>query len=271
MNFRNFGGKKMEKGDECWLPDGRKAEYAGEIDGQKFVRVIRCTDDEYGGTEWPDERMTAVSQVYESEPADVYGSKTQAAEERLNDLLSKASKAREDVAELCKRHQEIVEAAKKYPDISMVLDFIEGRITHVVEMNVWSKPKVTPLEDALKDTFENTRESKMKLLALFGNQESIHWGINRYSDGSGLWTTIIPAKGLDDARRIIKEFADKEIEDWRNDSGEKRLHVLARYGEGEFGIELPSDIQKAIDDKAAKLKAARIAKAEEDLAKAKAD
>ena len=258
----------MEKGSECWLADGRKAHYAGEIDGQKFVRLIRSTDDEYGYEEWPDDRLTAVSKVYPSEPEEVYGEKTIAALQWLEALRSDADTVRKELAELKDHKQEIEKAARDYPNISRVLDFIEGRITHVVEISSWCAPRVSTFEDAMANVFEGKREPGLKLLALFGNQKSIHWGINRYSEGSGIWTVVTPARGLDEVRQIISDAADEAIEEWRKES--LPLHSVARYGEGEYAVTLPDDVQKAISDKADRSRAARIAKAEKELAEAKA-
>jgi len=259
----------MEKESECWLPDGRKAVYAGEIDGQKFVRIIRSTDDEYGYEEWLDERLIAVGQVYASEPQEVYGQQTKAAQDRITSLRTEADAIRDELSKLKDRKQEVEQAAKLYPDISRVIDFIEGHITHAVELCSRTGPKVMTIDEALVNIDEGKREPSMKLLALFGNQKSIHWGINRYNDGSGSWTKIVPANGLDEVRQIITDAATKAIEEFRSGK-EKQIHIVARFGQGEYAVTLPEDIQKAISDKAEAAKTARIAKAEKELAKARA-
>ena len=259
----------MNTGDECWLEDGRKAAYAGEIDGQPFVRILLSTeyDDEYY-QEWPSDKLTPVGKILSAEPTEVRGPFTRQNEQLIAELIEKRDNIVREIAELEAKKAEMDKAAAKWPDIRLALDFFEGVITHVVEYSDYSGPKVVTLSNALKDTFNDHREGSMKLLGLFGGKGKSCWRINQYSDGSGVWKTILPVRGLGDAQTAINGMFDSALVRWRDDK--LRLHSVLNFGKGEFAIDMPDDVMKAGAIEAQRIKDDRIADAQKKLAEAEA-
>lgn len=207
-------------GSEVFTENGRRAVYAGEIDGQKFVRILLGRDDdEYGYEEWPSDKLTPVSRVLLTEPFEVHGEKVAEALARIQKLREEESGIRTSVLDLQKQERELKAAATKFPQIATALDFLEGRITHVV-IDDYSGIRVMRLEDALtsyEDSWGQKTADGLKLLCLFGHKKGQppRWAINSYHDGSGSYTTVDPFCSEEDARAEVQRRADEAFAAWR--------------------------------------------------------
>lgn len=225
----------LEVGQVVYTEDGRAAEYAGNIGGQDFVRIILTQhNDEYGDESWPSDKLTPVPRVFLSAPMEKH-------DKRVTDAVAKIAALREEetaihrsVLDLQEREKEANAALAKFPEMQTALDFLEGRITHVVTER-YGEVTVEPLQDALAYHDENygrRTPDGIKLLCLFGCKkgENPRWSINRYYDGSGSWTTIDPFTSEADAHAEVQRRADAAFLAWQTDGKDNGLHAYHKAG-----------------------------------------
>lgn len=226
---------------EVYTEDGRRCVYAGEIGGQKFVRYLRA-DSETGG-EWPSDRLSPVARVFLTEPVEVFGAEIAKKQADMAELQEHLSRVRQEIADSSKNKAAIEREAERYPDIALILDFIEGRITHVVEAS-YGAAEIKTTEEALPYLDDHGRHKGLKLLAIHGHEAAgygkrrVSFQLNRYYDGSGSNTTIYPARSEEEARGIVKRLFDERIADWRSKGHD---HSIGSFLEKHPWLEAPTD------------------------------
>lgn len=93
-----------------------------------------------------------------------------------------------------------------------VLQFLAGEITHIVHLDYGTYEIREFIEDIA--TNEDYSSSELKLITLFGKVDgSLEWNINRYSDGSGGNTTIVPFDSYEAAHTYLTEHILEKIND----------------------------------------------------------
>lgn len=218
-----------------YLPDGREAVYVMQNGEQHLVRVIKHADGDYEEPpyEYPDEKITAAIKVYASAPVDVWDKQVFAKREQVSDLDRELGKKRAEIRLAENNKIAMEKAAAKYPCIQQALDFIEGRITHVVKWGSYGAATIHTMPEAFEsvDTWGGRkRHEGMKLLSLFGTDErgkSVGWGLNQYRDGSGSPTMQIwPFKSEDEARAKIEELLSEAFTAWRSGDEKWRSNVI---------------------------------------------
>lgn len=240
-------------GQEVYLEDGRRAIFAGVIGGQNFVRVLLYSDEEYGREEWPSDKLTPVSRVFEREPCEAYGPRIAEMIDEIERLKESRDAARASVLDLKKQAAEIERSVKKHPDLSLAIDFLEGRITHVVVEGYFSF-EIKTLADVLEQRNDYGRIEGLKLLNLFGTDSSgkTRWVVNRYYDGSGSNTTVIPFRCLADAEAYIREAHQAALIAWRSGDAKHGAHAFLKCP---VELEWPDDFMAEL--KAQKIKNAQ--------------
>ena len=206
-----------------YLSDGREAIYVMQNGEQHLVRVVREVEDSEVGTYiYPDDKITAAVKVYATAPVDVWDKQVLAKREQARELDRELMAKRREIADAAKNKAAMEKAAAKYPCIQQALDFIEGRITHVVSWDTYGGAKIETLQDALtqNDTWGGRRTFEgMKLLNLFGTDEkgrSVAWGVNQYRDGSGSSSKQIwPAYNEGHAMQIVSGLVFDALDAWR--------------------------------------------------------
>lgn len=249
-----------KEGQEVFLEDGRRAIFAGHIDGQAFVRAIMSCDDEYGREEWPSDKLTPIGRVFQSEPEFVLGDVTKAKRAELQELHAAIEGARSNLTDLQAQERAFAAAAAQFPQLQTAIDFLEGNITHVVEIPRYGAPKISKLSDMLEQKSDCGRNEGLRLLCLFGVDEckKTRWAINRYSDGSGINTIIEPFKNLEDAEDYIRAEHQAAINLWR--AGVDN-HCVHRFLGCPVDLDWPDDLmseltaynRRQIDDRIASL------------------
>ena len=237
----------FKQGDTVYLTDGREAEYVMENNGIHLVHVMRHVEASYDEPDYsyPDEKITTAQRVFASAPVDVVDAEFSKREAELLSLRGDLAALRSEIAEAGRAKAEIERAAAKYPSIQQALDFIEGRITHVVSISYFDVSILT-IKDALEDCdlwHGRARFDGMKLLCLFGTdtEGKTRWQVNQYRDGSGSgWTTILPAKSEEEAREIVRQLLDEAATAWRD--GQKLHHPgIDTIIKGKDWLEAPAD------------------------------
>lgn len=257
-------------GQEVFTENGHRAIYAGEIDGQKFVRlIIECGDPETGPEEWPSDELTPVGRVFVDEPQPARGKLVAEVETRIAAMREEEAGVRRSVLDLRQQERDLNAAMQKHPQIALAVDFLEGRITHVV-VDGWAGISVQPLSEALiysEEGWGRRTEKGLKLLCLFGHEKgkAPRWAINQYYDGSGHYTTVDPYRSEGEAKAEIQRRADAEFELWRR--GEK-TGDLSRFAKA--GAAIPQDYLDHCALRASEAKADKISKLKEQIAQLEA-
>lgn len=262
--------KTPEINSEVFTEDGRRAIYAGQIEGQHFVRILLGRDDEeYGYEEWPADKLTPVSRVLATAPEDRFAPAIEKAKADLDELKAKASALHASVADLQAQERALKAAIAKFPALGTAIDFLEGSISHVVVAPNYAKLEVMTLSDYLTMTNDYGRKEGLKLLCLFGvdDKRGTRWSVNRYYDGSGNWTEVFPFTSEAEAVAFVRADFEAEVAAWRN--GE------ARHKAGErckaFPVEeWPEDWRSHFNEVRAKSAAQQIARLQEQIAQIEA-
>lgn len=181
-----------------YLTDGREAVYVLKNVDQHLVRVMLEVEGGYDepSSTYPSDKITSVQNVYAAPPVEVWDKQIAAKRQQVGELDCELATKRAEVRLVERTKTDMEKAAAKYPCIQQVLDFIEGRITHVVKWTGYGAPTIQTLPEAFEDvdTWGGHRKVEgMKLLCLFGTDTrgQTKWGLNKYRDGSGgSWTQI---------------------------------------------------------------------------------
>lgn len=264
-----------------YLPDGREAVYFLQDGERHLVRILHELDDpEVGPYTYPEDKVTVAARVYATAPVEVWDKQILAKRAQVSELDRELTAKRQEVADAARNKAAMEKAAAKYPCIQQALDFIEGRITHVVRHDYGGGAEIQTLKEAFEsvDTWGGRKTYEgMKLLNLFGTDakgRAVAWGLNTYRDGSGGTTTQIwPARGEDEARQIVTDLFGKAVEAWR--SGDPKFYA------GNVGIQAtldknpwltaPDDWLAHMKARKAEERAKRIANLQAEIAKLEAD
>jgi hypothetical protein len=261
-----------------YLPDGREAVYVASIGGQHAVRVVYdVPSDDYNEPPYsfPDDKMTMAAQVFARPPVERYDEVIAEKQKAVDALRKQAADLHAEMRDAERNKTAMVKAAAKYPDLADALDFIEGRITHVVQWSGYGGAVIVTIKDALEDRdnhYGRVTVNGMKLLCLFGTGKdgSRQWKVNQYRDGSGSsWATVWPARSEDEARAKLRAMVDEVLAAWRS-GDEKWWHgqiSLADTFKQNPWLTPPDDWAAYVAAQAAKNRADQIAKLRDQIEK----
>jgi polyhydroxyalkanoate synthesis regulator phasin len=215
-----------------YLPDGREAVYVTEYNGTHLVRVVYEVPGSYDEPpySYPSDTVTGVAEVFTEPPVERYDQGILEKQKALDALRQQTAALHAEMREIERNKIAMEKAAAKYPCIQQALDFIEGRITHVVKWSGYGAATVHAMPEAFQqiDTWGGRKTYEgMRLLSLFGTDErgrSVGWGLHMYRDGSGGSTTQIwPARSETEARAKVQELMDAAIAAFR--SGDEKWYL----------------------------------------------
>lgn len=96
--------------------------------------------------------------------------------------------------------------------LQTLFDFLNGEIRYVFIESTF-EPLISSVDDNkmfMMNTFDGKYPEDLKLISVFGRSGGdLSYRINNYSDGSGSWTTIHPAKTYDEALEKAQFCLDK--------------------------------------------------------------
>lgn len=264
--------KTFEPGQTVYLPDGREAKYVLTNGQDHFVRIFHEVEGSYDEPpySYPSDKITTTRAVYASAPVEVWDKQVLAKREQVRELDRQLTAKRAEIADAERSKIEMEKAAAKYPCIQQALDFIEGRITHVV-VHGYGGPEIKTLQEAFEDVDTwggRRRVDGMKLLNLFGTDEkgrSVAWGLNQYRDGSGaLKCQIDPARSEGHAMQIVNKLLVEAVEIWR-EGGRPEISIADTLKKNPW-LTAPDDWTAHIEAKQTEQRAAKIEKLRAELA-----
>ena len=166
-----------------------------------------------------------------------------------------------EVQEVGKFHAERMEALQQYEGLQHLEDFILGKVTHYVVTERWQVPRIIDFDDT---EAEYARNREKRLLTLFGNSEgNLAWQLNRYADGSGGSTQVIPCRSLEEAQEVLSE---KLLARMENVVDRRLLEAALAHN-----IPLPEAYREAVGTKERKVKEDKVKELRRKLYAAEAD
>jgi hypothetical protein len=272
----------FEPDQTVYLPDGREAVYVLNYFDTHLVRVVYHYEGGYDEPpySYPEDKITHAARVFAKPPVEVYDKEILKLKGAVERLREEAVAARNEIADAAKSKTAMERAAAKYPCIQQALDFIEGRITHVVRHDGYGDAEILTLKDAFEQigTWGGRRTPQgMKLLNLFGTDEhgrNVAWGLNEYRDGSGSTRyTIWPATSEKAARETVAILFGDAIDAWRAGDRSREVHRISIQSTLDKNpwLEAPDDWLKHQAEQAAARKAEKIAKLRADIKKLEAE
>lgn len=262
----------FEPGQTVYLPDGREAEYVLANGQDHLVRVIHEVEGSYDEPpySYPSDKITTTREVYASAPVEVWDKQVLAKREQVRELDRQLTAKQAEIRDAERSKIEMEKAAAQYPCIQQALDFIEGRITHVV-IHSYSGAEIKTLQEAFEDvdTWGGCRRvDGMKLLNLFGTDakgRSVAWGLNQYRDGSGsLKYQIEPARSEGHAMQIVTKLLVEAVETWR-DGGRPEFNIQGALDKNPW-LAAPDDWIAHVEAQKEKQRTAKIEKLHAELA-----
>lgn len=267
---------QFTSGQKVWLQDGRKAEFIADTPHGIVVRLgFYRPGEDHEGQEY-DEYYDAVEmapRVFAQPPIE-------AVEARIADLLSKEAAARTALNDIRTATQEAERDAKermarlaKHPPLDMLEALIDGKVTHfAVKPGHSNLAHVETFDEATtwvdKEYGRNRKE--LRMLALVGTGDKLAWKINTYGDGSGSWeATVWPFRSYEDALNKVSELCLEAAAKLKPGQIDSR-HIQVCDNAKKHGIAIPQWIHDAVAETRAKEVQAKVAKAEAELAKARA-
>lgn len=194
-------GAKKKYPYKAYLAEGEEVRVFGEAGGRYIVRRIHTYEDPFDGSDIEEEgREIIVSKVYQTPPAPIIHEEVRALNEQVKTLVARVYEEREKLANLrgqIKEHEEQVGRAGIF---KTVVDYLDGKITHVAvhSYGVW---QVKTIRDFMAvDDDAGKQEKGVRMLSITAATRSTYYKdkmkdgmepwqvqleVSRYSDGSG--------------------------------------------------------------------------------------
>jgi len=215
-----------------YLDDGQQVNVIEETKSGLVVEPFYLDEE---GEQFPGNYIF-VDRVHNEPPTKLY-------HKEVASLIAHAEQVRNEVKELAQKSWKLendiragqrdyvikMDKLKRLPQLELLEDFVDGKITHLFYLCNYS-PRITEFR---KDVDEYSR-GELKLLTLHGNTKGdLQWKINRYSDGSGSYTEIIPCRSLDQAR--------EKAQVWINGLEKERYTSTLGKFASEHGLTIPTE------------------------------
>ncbi len=251
-------------GETVFTLGGQEVEYVASAGSKHLVRPIYDTD--HGS--WAGDEFIA-DVVFKTPPTEKLHAEVKELEAKLHGLRAQAWEAQREVRDAEAPAASRMKELAKLEPLKRLEDFIAGRITHFVETSDYSYGvRVVTFKEAMEK--EGRYDRGFRLLSLFGSSNGdLAFRVNRYSDGSGLWTDSEPfcteEDALDRARQIVLEKSDKAMR-------ENRIHNLSETIKcaETLGVTLPKEHINAYNACMREAVAKFVVEAEKKLAEAQA-
>lgn len=189
----------------AYLEDGSEVEVIETTpSGYVIAKQVYETDDDgepFVGCEF------LVTKVYESPPLERRHKVIKELEDKADSLRTEISHLHNELT--ATRHR--LEKISKYPDLSRLEAYLEGKLTHlVVDHYGW---EIIAVDEAKCDAADKYCKD-LRLLSLLGRRGGTpEWSLNRYSDGSGGHYTAYPCTSYEEAQQVLQKQIDAQAED----------------------------------------------------------
>lgn len=163
----------------------------------------------YGETEeeFVEDRLYFTEAVFDNPPVHKLNESIKTLREQINGLKQEKKQLEDEINDSQNQHKARLEKFRKYKQLEMLEQFIDGKITHYVEFGY--RIKISEFKEAMED---DDRRPELKLLSLFGQTNGdLLWQLNRYRDGSGIYTQVYPCVSYDHALETLQALITEEV------------------------------------------------------------
>ena len=261
---------KHEAGHRYFTADGHEVTFVGDLDGTPYVRFL--VQGEYDDAPYPGEPRPYSGELFESPPVLKVDEDIAARRAALDGLRDEILEAQKQLADAERDTLDLQATAEKHEEFRLLLDYLDGKISHVVAGATYSVPKIMTLAEFLKG--HDDRETWMRAAGIFAipgerpkhSRCSRVWKASQYWDGSGSWYEFVPCHSEDEARSTVRGMVEAALAEWRD--GNPPKNWLRNVFDEHPWLDVPSDWRDfVIGEKERVLIEARD-KAEKELARA---
>ena len=220
---------------KMYLPDGRQVNLIQKLDSGFLCEYVYSHEDWEGEPRGYRDEVFIAPEIYEQAPTATYDARISELRTTIDQLANKERELRTRISEIESNERTRLAKFGKFRALRQLEDFIEGRITHYVEVPSWGAPRIVDFEETKNPDGSYQTHNGYKLLTLFGRTNGdLAWKLNRYTDGSGSNTDVIPCTSLGDAQRVAREH----IEERARDSAERPREDVINAAK-QFNVTLP--------------------------------
>lgn len=189
-----------------YLANGRQVNVIQKLDTGYLCEYVYSHED-WGEEARPySDEVFTVADVYETAPTATYDARVLELRASVDALTTQQRELRERISAVEATERSRFAKFERYKALRQLEDFIEGRITHYVEVPGWGVPRIIEFEQTKNPDGSYQTRDEYKLLTLFGRTNGdLAWKLNRYTDGSGSNTDVIPCTSLDEACRVAQK------------------------------------------------------------------
>lgn len=199
----------FKAGDDVYDSHGNLASYvARDYDGH-IIRYVYESEDGEGPARLSDPLV--VRTVYTCAPTIQKNLEIEKLDKEIEEKKQKIKELNSSVKNASDECLRLTEKLSRIDSLRYIEDFLDGKMTHFVIVTNTFQVEIQEKNIAIAS--EDRHERETKLLTLFGNKDSkyFHWRLNRYSDGSGDYTTAYPCKSYDEALAYAKDLINTEL------------------------------------------------------------
>ena len=240
----------LSPGDECYTSGGEQVQYCGMLNQMAYIyRTFLHPDGSPAYDSWP----SAYGGRLFSEPpvAQVHEEVAEALAE-LKAVLDTRNEARKECEAAQQKVLNMKALAEKHDALRDLVDYLEGRITHIVIIPSYGAPSIALLDSILTGTGDS-HDKWQRAIGLFAvpnlaqvpdRRRVVSWRSSHYRDGSESWTEFIPCRSEVEARRRVRAQVDEKAREWRQDG--KLPYWFAEVATKFPWLDLPSDVAEAM-------------------------
>jgi hypothetical protein len=233
---------KFEAGHTVYSEKGERAEYVTASGDGHIVRPMVESYDDESGESYDHVCDPAVwRHVFHQEPVAKFSDQLKG----LHEQIAAAKGERDQLQrEDYQRQRERAEKLKRFAILDNVEAFIDGKITHYVQREYSAPPCIIDVAEAVSSENSNYRKD-LRLLTLGGSlvNGDLKWVLNRYSDGSGNASTVVPCTSYDQAAELVKTAVIQHFAGSRPDH-EKRQDWIDSADK--LGVSVPEEYRRAV-------------------------
>ena len=211
---------KFEAGQDVYDEHGSTYTYITQDSGEHIVREV--LEDSESGEPYEGDVRT-LRNVFTSPESgrqkldaqlSALQEKIAAAQLELHDVQGAIHVANKEV-------QARTDRLKQHEQLAFLDDYLQGKITHYVELEGYSGAcQIIPVDDGVDSR-------KFKLLTLSGEvgyHGGIQWTLNRYSDGSGYEHGVFPCRSIEEASDKARLHLERELTKLMAKPAGSRIH-----------------------------------------------
>jgi uncharacterized membrane protein len=251
-------GATFTAGATVYDRHGRAGRYVARVDSGYVIEQIY--EDSETGDPYPGP-VDTWREVFTTPPTEQLHVEVRELEQQAASIRQQLDAMREERRALDAEHKARAERIKRHEQLARLDDFIAGRITHFVVIGGSVK-----VQEAAKElaSDESRYDKALRLLSLYGGTKGdLTWKLNRYSDGSGSSTEVIPCLSFDEAMAAARKRVAADMDALRPVVADRPWQMEGTLkSAAELGMEVPADL-------AALMSAYRLKTARDQLEKAR--